>query len=149
MLNVADSVEKLFDALHNIYRRIVQVHWFRPVEKHILTLYQLNMLQTVDWTEESETFVNFVIRRERASGKMQTNFFFRPVLRDIKVKLPNSMTQISFDGLVKLNWKKEFFFYRRDEILSETSWPSQTQISLNVRDVFACDLMRLHFNFCL
>jgi hypothetical protein len=42
------------------------------------------------------------VRRERAAGKVQTNFLLGPVFRNIKVKLPDSVIQISSDGLVKL-----------------------------------------------
>lgn len=46
-----------------------------------------------------------MVGRQRAAGKMQTNFLLGPVLGNVKVKLPNSMIQISLNGLVKLEEK--------------------------------------------
>lgn len=85
--------------------RVVQVHWHRPVEKHIFTFYQLNAVQRVDWIEAAKALINIFVGRKRTAGEMQTNFIFGPVLRNVKVKLPNSMIQKSLDGFVKLEKK--------------------------------------------
>lgn len=82
--------------------RIVQVLGHRPIKKYVFTFYQLNGFQRVEWTEKAKAFINVMVRRKRTTGKMQHNLILRPVLRYIKVKLPNSVIQISFDGLVKL-----------------------------------------------
>lgn len=82
--------------------RVIQVQWHRPVEKHILVPNHLNGVQRVERTEESEAFINIVVGRQRTSGEVKNNFLFGPIFWNIKVKLPNSVTQISSDGLVKL-----------------------------------------------
>ena len=85
--------------------RVVQVHSHGPVENNIFTFYQLDGVQGVERTEAAKALVNTFVRRERAAGKMKANLIVRPIFRNIKVKLPNSMVQISFDRLVKLQMK--------------------------------------------
>lgn len=101
-LHIANGFKKFLNPIHNIYMRVVQVHGYWPVKEHILALYQLNVIQRVQWTEDSKALVDVVIGRERTAGKVKENFLLGPFLRNIKVKLPNSVSQISFYGLVKL-----------------------------------------------
>lgn len=87
--------------------RVVQVHGRRPVENNIFAFYQLDGVQGVERTEAAKAFVDTFVRRERAAGKMKANFIVRPIFWNIKVKLPNSVIQISFDRLVKLEMEIE------------------------------------------
>lgn len=85
--------------------RVVQVHWHRPVKKHIFTFYQLNAVQRVNRIETAKALINMFVGRKRTAWEMQANFIFRPVLGNVKVKLPNSMIQESLDGFMKLEKK--------------------------------------------
>lgn len=107
--------------------RIVQVHGHWPVEEHILALYYLDAVQRVQRTENAEALINVMVGRQRAAGKMQTNFLLGPVLGNVKVKLPNSMIQISLNGLVKLEEKIGLENIWRRRLWVYPAWPSSTQ----------------------
>jgi hypothetical protein len=84
--------------------RIIQVLWNRPIEEHILAFKQFNAFHLLNGTEESEALVNVIIWGARTARKVKEarNVIVRPWFCDVKVKLPNSVIQVSFYGLMEL-----------------------------------------------
>lgn len=107
VLHIANASQEFFNSFNDIYMRVVQVQWHWPVEEHIFGAKEIDSVELVEWTEDAEWFVDVIVGRQRATGKVKANFVFRPWFWYVKVKLPNSMIEIGFDGLVKLGELEE------------------------------------------
>jgi len=116
---------EVIQAIHNGDVRKVQVHRLLPIYKYIFGAHHIDMLDVCGWTKYAKSLVYIVVRlrkyfklisvcnipykflthRKRASWKMENYRFFGPIFSNIKLKIPNTIIQVRFYGLMKLQEK--------------------------------------------